>query len=290
MKKILMRLLVFCIGVPLLAGIIIFLPHYNYLAINLLVVLASAMGAVEFSVMLAQKQLSVSKVTAAIMGALPPLVMILIVNFSLSEMLILGLVAVVVSWFLLSGILSRGGDLDNFINRLVAGFAVLLYPGILIAWMVPLGQWGESSCIIILTFLVIVFGTDGVAWATGMLWGKGNQGIVSASPNKSIAGFIGGIVVSGILGGLAALFWPEIFAPVHRLFGGVPFAAGFVLGIVTGIATTLGDLAESAIKRSSGLKDSGSIIPGRGGMLDSIDSVTLAAPVFYLVYCLLFIH
>jgi phosphatidate cytidylyltransferase len=290
MKKILTRLLVFCIGVPLLAGIVLLLPYYHYLAINLLVVLVSALGAVEFSVILAQKQLYISKVTAAILGGLPPALMIFFVNFNLSNLWISALVVVMVTWLLLSGIFARGEALDNFINRLVAGFAVFLYPGMLIAWMVPLGQWGESSGIIILTFLAIVFCTDGAAWAAGMLLGKGNQGIIPASPNKSAAGFIGGTVISGVLGGLAALFWPEIFAPAYDLFGGIPFAAGFALGLVTGAATTLGDLAESAIKRSSGLKDSGSIIPGRGGVLDSIDSVTLAAPVFYLVYCLLFIH
>jgi phosphatidate cytidylyltransferase len=268
---------------------VLLLPYFNYLAINLVLVTVSALGAVEFSVLLAQKQLPISKVIAAILGALPPVLMICIINFNLSVILIPALVVVVATWFLISGILSRGEALDNFINRLVAGFAVLLYPGMLIAWMVPLSQWGESSKIIILTFLVIVFCTDGAAWATGILLGKGNQGLIPASPNKSVAGFIGGTVVSGVLGGLAAQFWPEIFVPVQALFGGTPFAVGFVLGLVTGVATTLGDLAESAIKRSSGLKDSGSIIPGRGGVLDSIDSMTLAAPVFYLAYCLLFV-
>jgi phosphatidate cytidylyltransferase len=160
----------------------------------------------------------------------------------------------------------------------------------LISWMVRLSQWGESSGVIILTFLAIVFCTDGAAWAAGMLLGKGNQGLIPASPNKSVAGFIGGIVISAVLGGLAAIFWPEIFIPVCDLFSGIPFAAGFLLGLVTGAVTTLGDLAESAIKRSSGLKDSGTIIPGRGGALDSIDSITLAAPVFYLAYCLIFVH
>jgi phosphatidate cytidylyltransferase len=287
MKKILTRLMVFCFGVPLLAGIVLLLPYYHYLAINLLVVMVSTLGAMEFSTMLAQKQLFISKTAAAILGALPPILMILIVNFKLSELLIPGLIAAVVTWLLLSGIFARGEALDNFINRLVAGFAVLLYPGMLIAWVVRLGQWGESSSIIILAFLAIVFFTDGAAWAAGMLFGKGNQGLVPVSPQKSVAGFIGGTVISGVLGGVAALFWPEIFRPMYNLFEG---AAGFVLGLVTGAATTLGDLAESAIKRSSGLKDSGSIIPGRGGVLDSIDSITLAAPVFYLVYCLLFIH
>jgi phosphatidate cytidylyltransferase len=290
MKKILTRLLFFCTAVPLLAGIVLLLPYFHYLAINLVLVTLSALGAVEFSVLLAQKKLSISKGEAAILGALPPVLMILIVNFNLSELWVSALVVVVVTWFLLSGVLSRGEALDNFINRLVAGFAVLLYPGMLISWMVRLSQWGEKSGVIILSFLAIVFCTDGAAWATGMLLGKGNQGLIPASPNKSVAGFIGGIVISAVLGGLAVVFWPESFIPACDLFSGTPFAAGFLLGLATGAATTLGDLAESAIKRSSGLKDSGSIIPGRGGALDSIDSVTLAAPVFYLAYCLIFIH
>jgi phosphatidate cytidylyltransferase len=290
MKKILTRLLFFCTAVPLLAGIVLLLPYYHYLAINLVVVALSALGAVEFSVLLAQKKLSISKGAAAVLGALPPVLMILIVNFNLGELWVSALVVVVVTWFLISGILARGEALENFISRLVAGFAVLLYPGMLISWMVRLSQWGESSGVIILTFLAIVFCTDGAAWATGMLLGKGNQGLIPASPNKSVAGFIGGIVISAVLGGFAALFWPEIFIPVCDLFSGTPFIAGSLLGLATGIATTLGDLAESAIKRSSGLKDSGSIIPGRGGALDSIDSITLAAPVFYLAYCLIFIH
>jgi phosphatidate cytidylyltransferase len=61
-----------------------------------------------------------------------------------------------------------------------------------------------------------------------------------------------------------------------------------MLGLLSGAAATLGDLAESVMKRSSDIKDSGSIVPGRGGALDSIDSIALAAPVFYGLYRLLF--
>jgi phosphatidate cytidylyltransferase len=288
MSKIIQRLLVFFIGVPLLVGIVFLLPYYHHLCISLVVLIVSVLGAVEFSVLLAQKEFCISKIEAAILGALPSLVMILIVNFNLDDLLLSVLVAVVVIWMLVSRIFSRDEKLDSFNNRIIAGFAVLLYPGMLMAWIVRMGRWEGISGFIIITFLTVVFCTDGAAWATGMLFGKGNQGIIPASPNKSIAGFIGGIMAAFFLGGLIAMFLPDVFVPKAGSILGIPFVAGAILGLLTGIAGTLGDLGESAIKRSSGLKDSGSIIPGRGGMLDSIDSLTLAAPVYYLVFCLLF--
>jgi phosphatidate cytidylyltransferase len=64
--------------------------------------------------------------------------------------------------------------------------------------------------------------------------------------------------------------------------------AGILLSFVSGLAGTLGDLGESAMKRSADIKDSGTIIPGRGGILDTVDSIALAAPVYYGLYRLLF--
>jgi phosphatidate cytidylyltransferase len=123
-----------------------------------------------------------------------------------------------------------------------------------------------------------------------MLFGKGNRGIVPASPNKSVAGFIGGAFGTIVIGVGAVLIQPDVFI-LQNAVSGVPGGAvtiGALLALLTGIAATLGDLAESAIKRSSGADDSGNIIPGRGGVLDSIDSVAFAAPVFYLLSSLLF--
>jgi phosphatidate cytidylyltransferase len=137
---------------------------------------------------------------------------------------------------------------------------------------------------VILVFLLMVFANDSLAWAAGMLFGKGNRGIIAASPNKSIAGFIGGLIAAVLAGIGGAYFLPGAFVSryLHPVF------AGGLLGFLTGAAGSLGDLAESALKRSSGIKDSGALIPGRGGVLDSIDSVALAAPVFYVAYRVFF--
>jgi phosphatidate cytidylyltransferase len=286
MKNMAQRLLVFFIGFPSIIAIVLFLPHYHHIVFNLLVTAFSVLGAAEFSGMLSQKKMSIPKKEAALFGALPPLTMILVVSFGAGALLIPAVFAAVAVWLLLSRIFSRGEALENFIYRFAAGLAVLLYPGMLLAWLVSVSRWEGNAGIIILTFLFMVFGGDGLAWAFGMAFGKGNKGLVPASPNKSAAGFIGAIIAPIIVGVSTALIFPGVFVPKYASFPAV--AAGCILGLLTGVAAVLGDLGESAIKRSSGIKDSGSIIPGRGGVLDSIDSVAMAAPVFYLVFRLLF--
>jgi len=289
------RLLVFFIGVPALIAIVLLLPHYHHLVFNLLVTVFCGLGAAEFSAMLSQKKMSIPKKEAAVFGVLPPLAMILVVSFGASSLLIPLVFAAVAVWLLLSRTFSRGEALENFIYRFAAGLAVLVYPGMLLAWLVKISHLEENigatnTGIIILTFVFMVFSGDGLAWALGMAFGKGNQGIIPASPNKSVAGFIGAIIAPIIVGVGAALILPGAFVPKCSSILGNPIIAGLIVGLLTGAAAILGDLGESAIKRSSGIKDSGSLIPGRGGVLDSIDSLAIAAPVFYLVFSLLFVR
>jgi phosphatidate cytidylyltransferase len=288
MKKLLKRLLIFFIGVPVIFCVVLLLPHKNHLVLNLIVVIFSSFGAMELSVIISQKNLKISKIEAALLGALPPAAMFLIIAFDFKPVLLPALIAGSAGWLLVSGIFLSGRAMENFISRFAAGCTVLLYPGILLTWLVQLSQWGENSSYVILIFIAAIFASDGTAWLTGRLFGKGNQGIIPASPNKSIAGFIGGIIGSIIVGAGGALLWPEAFMPQRPSIFGIPLVAGALLGLVTGLAGILGDLGESAIKRSSGVKDSGNIIPGRGGVLDSIDSVILAAPVYYIAFRLLF--
>jgi phosphatidate cytidylyltransferase len=138
----------------------------------------------------------------------------------------------------------------------------------------------KHSVAVILMFILTVMANDSAAWAFGMLFGKGNRGIVPASPNKSVAGFAAGLLASVVVCTGAACLLPGEFVPdkLPRLPGGM------LLGLFSGIAVTLGDLAESAIKRCCNVKDSGFLIPGRGGVLDSVDSIAFTAPVFFMLY------
>ena len=166
---------------------------------------------------------------------------------------------------------SSNDDFRKTIDINSRSILALVYPGLFSVFIEDICFMPEASAYLIL-FFVFVFGSDSFALFFGLAFGKNNKGFVKVSPNKSIAGFIGGIMVPSLLGLCARLLFPGIFA--------FSYAEGFILGFAASAAAALGDLVESAFKRSAAIKDSGVLIPGRGGVLDSIDSLLLAAPVF----------
>jgi phosphatidate cytidylyltransferase len=120
----------------------------------------------------------------------------------------------------------------------------------------------------ILALVLVVWAFDTFAYVTGRRIGK-HPFMAHISPSKTLEGVIGGLVAAGVVG--AAL--------VAAL--GRPWLAGLVFGIVMAAAAQAGDLAESMVKRAAGAKESGTLIPGHGGMLDRVDSFLFAAPVAY---------
>jgi len=279
--KVLQRLLIFFVGVPVVIALIILLPQYNHLALNIFVTLASSVGAVEFARMLKAKGFPVYTIEAAILGSLSPLAATLIVSFDTNSQITQSLFIIGASWVLVSEIFyhKSRNDFSLVVSRLSSSFSVMIYPGLFLSWVVTMSTL-EHSTIVILAFLLTVMANDSIAWVTGMLFGKNNKGIFSVSPNKSIAGYVGGMMASIGLCIAFAYVVPQAFVPDQ-----IPkLPSAVVLGFLSGITVILGDLAESAIKRSSGFKDSGFIIPGRGGVLDSTDSIALTAPLFYVLY------
>jgi phosphatidate cytidylyltransferase len=283
MKKIIQRFLIFLFGLPLLALLVVMFPQKNHLALNLLVAVFSSLGALEFSGMLKRKNLVIAVPEALILGALGPLAVAGTVSFGLNGSLIPAALVLGASWFLVSGVFSRGEHFENFAGRMAAGLSALIYPGLFLGWIILMALRPQADRVI-LVFFLLTFANDSAAWAAGMLFGKNNRGIFPASPNKSAAGFAGGFAASILAGVLAARFMPEAFSS-PRLPAPVP---GIILGFCSALAGSLGDLGESVMKRSAGIKDSGTLIPGRGGVLDTIDSIALAAPVYYGLCRLLF--
>ncbi|MDR2481346.1 MAG: phosphatidate cytidylyltransferase [Spirochaetaceae bacterium] len=284
-KNIFERLFSAAVGCPVIFALIYIFPQQKYLALNIFVIVVCVLGAVEFAGILKKKDMELFLAEAVILGALPPIAATLYVSFNWSVFWIASAVLVCVLYCLMSCAFMPAGKLDKAGLRLAAGFSVIFYPGMCMCCMIFLSKLVFADTLI-MVFLLTVIMNDSAAWFFGMLFGKNNKGIIAASPNKSIAGFIGGFAGSMTVCIAASVIKPDVF--VTMMFPST--ISGVILGLTTGIAATVGDLAESALKRSVGLKDSGILIPGRGGMLDSIDSIAFAAPVFYIVYRILFIE
>ncbi|PTP54416.1 phosphatidate cytidylyltransferase [Vibrio splendidus] len=121
---------------------------------------------------------------------------------------------------------------------------------------------------------LLVWAADSGAYFSGKSFGKRKMA-PAVSPNKTIEGLIGGIITAVIIAWIFAdLFDIQFTSPLHMI----------VITLVTVVISVLGDLVESMFKRVSGVKDSSNLIPGHGGILDRIDSLTAAFPVFALLY------
>ncbi len=123
---------------------------------------------------------------------------------------------------------------------------------------------------LLLLLLAIVWLGDSAAFYLGSRWGRRKLAPVM-SPNKSWEGAIAGLVASVVAALLWCLLRDEPVSP-----------ALLVLAAVTALAAQIGDLVESMFKRAAGVKDSGTLLPGHGGVLDRVDALLLAAPVWHL--------
>lgn len=124
--------------------------------------------------------------------------------------------------------------------------------------------------------LILIWGADISAYFAGHKWGQAKL-LPQVSPGKTLAGFAGAIV-SGLL--ISILFW---FTLTGAYDYGARLMQYLAIGVITVLASTLGDLFESMLKRNAGVKDSGHLIPGHGGVLDRIDSMLAALPIFILL-------
>lgn len=125
---------------------------------------------------------------------------------------------------------------------------------------------------LLLALFVLIWGADSVAYFVGKKWGR-TKLLPAVSPGKSVQGCMGALIF--------AIFWGLIASQISQLQGYFSLAMT-IFAVLTVIFSITGDLFESMLKRQVGLKDSGNILPGHGGVLDRIDSLTAAAPIFAL--------
>lgn len=184
---------------------------------------------------------------------------------------------VLLSLFLGSTLLSallplwRLGDVKGAALRLMSGIAVPWYIGLLMTLALIRRDMGEQGADYVLMTLMFAWMADTWGYFGGRFFGK-HPLYPAVSPKKTREGLVGALG-GAVFGGLLAHFWylPEI-----------PLLHAVALGLAAGLLGQLGDLVESLLKRATSIKDSGTIIPGHGGLLDRVDALLFASSVVYL--------
>jgi phosphatidate cytidylyltransferase len=267
------RILLVAIAFPVLAVLIIVLPQLHHLGFNIVVMLATVAGAFEMVALFSSHSIPTSRILAPVLSAtLPAGVYLEMAGLIPAGWLGVWMPAAMCVLLVRGVFFTDPRKLVNVLPFAASSFFTFLYPGFFLSWLVRISGLPDPS-LMILFFLCLVFGNDMAAYLFGSLWGKSTRLNLAVSPQKSVVGFIGGFAGSFIVAGLFLLLAPG-FRPLS-----IPLT--FVVAFCTGTMVIVGDLLESGLKRSAGVKDSGVVIPGRGGMLDSVDSIIFSAPLFF---------
>jgi phosphatidate cytidylyltransferase len=249
-------------GVVLIAvaiGVVWFAPPALFFAVGFLV----AVLAVNELVALARaSRLEVSTSAAGFATAL------VVGSSAVAGMLEVGLMTALVAVAASSLGAWRGGP--EALASVSASLFPSLYIGLPIAALVGIRTLGGPRSLFLLMLTVIV--SDTSQYYTGRLFGR-HPLAPAVSPKKTIEGAVGGLIFGTALFTVVGMWW----------LPAMPLAFRVLLGLTLVTLGITGDLFESMLKRSAGVKDSSTLIPGHGGILDRIDALLFAAPVYYIV-------
>ena len=167
------------------------------------------------------------------------------------------------------------GDTAHFLDRstkvqwalMISVFCISHIPAIL---TLDIAGFEDKKLLLMIFLILVVQSSDVLQYVWGKLFGK-HKIAPKLSPSKTIEGFVGGVVSASVLGGL--LYWLTPFNSVQAV----------LMSLLICLMGFLGGLVMSAMKRSMGVKDWGNMISGHGGMLDRMDSLCFAAPIFFHV-------
>ena len=275
-KGFLTRILLVAVTFPLFWVLIFVLPQLHHLAFNAAVLIVSVIGAFEMESLFRARKIQTSRYFAPLLaGALPVLAYLETASIVPQGSLWIGLVAALGAILVRVALFQTDRSLDALLALASSSVFVLLYPAFFLTYIIRLSSLPDASLSMLL-FLCMVFGNDMSAYFAGSLWGRGTRLGLPVSPQKSAVGFL-----AGLAGSLIVVFLFALAVPRFMRFGWLPDA---LLALGIGATVILGDLVESGLKRSASVKDSGLVIPGRGGVLDSVDSMIFSAP---LLYCIL---
>ncbi|WP_428375449.1 phosphatidate cytidylyltransferase [Lichenicoccus sp.] len=158
------------------------------------------------------------------------------------------------------------------------GIVLIGLAGMALVWLSGMSALGATSLLFV---VLVVWSSDSLAYMVGRAVG-GPRLAPSISPGKTRSGAVGGLLGAMLAGAAVAGLATGSASVLHEALGG-RIARGLLFGGLLGLAAQAGDLAESALKRRCGVKDSGRLIPGHGGLLDRLDGLLAAAPLAALL-------
>ncbi|MDZ7794078.1 MAG: phosphatidate cytidylyltransferase [Spirochaetia bacterium] len=269
------RLLLFIIGLPLLLAIVVFFDPFMHAGWAVVVIVVTFLAARETVQLFTPAVPPLYFWVLPILSAGLPLVVYVELFLGLSFSLLNPLLIVSISIILISELFRWKADHPQmFTLNSVGLISAVIYPGFFLVFTIRFLEFDYPLAAIML-FLLVNFSNDTFAYIFGKLFGKNSPHVVPVSPRKTRIGFLGGFAGSLLTGSVFYLIAPHIFA--------APFLLLLPFFLIIGLCADIGDLIESAYKRGAAKKDSGSLMPGRGGLLDSIDSLLFSAPFFYYI-------
>ena len=269
------RILTAVIALPIVIAAIV-LPVYFPVAVWLFVALAGfalAAGLFEFY-SLAKKLELKADAGVGYLGAMALFVGFLFDAPSKSPDLLIVTLALILIALLITQTFRFQKDFSKMLTGIGVTMLGVLYlaflGGFLVSMRVGFENTPDLSTHLLGFFFLVIFGSDAGAYFTGRAFGK-HKLAPAISPGKTVEGLIGGLIAAAGLAAISTfLFFPEL-----------PYKWSIPLACVLAIVGVLGDLAESAMKRGSKTKDTASILPGHGGLLDRLDSLLFGAPILY---------
>ena len=255
---------------PLLIALI--LVEQLALPFSLFAAAVLVLGEIEFWRLARNKQIRAD----ATAGLLSGLALLTIFYFTspgkLPDLLMIQLVLLLFTGGSLTAAMVRGAPFDRMILSVgvtvLSVMYVVLLGGHLIA--VRVGFQPSLSRHLLSFFFLVIMGSDAAAYYGGRMFGR-HKLAPTVSPGKTWEGAVAGMLASLLLA-VAAHYW---------FFTNLPLKFALPLAAVMNVVGVLGDLTESALKRSAGAKDTAQFLPGHGGILDRIDSLLFNAPVIY---------
>ena len=254
--------------------------YYGYLALLLLITIV---GVWEFYSLSRAKEYNPQRGSGIILSLFIYLVGALLglsfVNGSSNDLLVLSIFALCGVVLLVCVILSaevfrnRALPIANVATTLAGAFYVALPIALMAVVPLLLVDHCEWKALYFLFYLFLVWGNDVFAYLAGVTMGR-HKMCERLSPKKSWEGFVGGVLGSLAVGALGAYVLDE------------SYVVWMGLALIVSLSSVVGDLVESMFKRDAGVKDSGNIMPGHGGILDRFDAFILSAP-FAFVYLLI---